>query len=104
MTEAADGFTRSGEFAMFLSVPAVANVSKYPLDPSEHHLLTDIPLQVLRSELARRQEGVDRPACGSTQRGKYNTSLHVIALALILGLSTLGECSICSHDTLVEFV
>ena len=79
---------------------------------------TDIPLTLLRAELARREElvqadariGADialgtaaapaaaptetqtqNPACGSQGlRGSYNTTLHVLALFLILILSTLG--------------
>ena len=74
----------------------------------------DIPLALLRAELVRREEqaheksgtGTDMatstaaaaaetktetPACGSQGlRGSYNTTLHVLALFLILVLSTLG--------------
>lgn len=65
--------------------------------------LSDIPLHILRSELARRaaeaaqDEGSgaeeDTPTCGSQQRGVYNTPIHVFALFLILALSTLGITS-----------
>ncbi|KAL2004361.1 hypothetical protein VTN02DRAFT_2007 [Thermoascus thermophilus] len=61
--------------------------------------LSDIPLAILRAELLRRAEaedgdadGNDRPTCGSTKRGSYNTPLHVIAIFLIFGLSILA-CS-----------
>lgn len=54
--------------------------------------MSNIPLGLLRAELTRRQDAADRPVCGSGGRKEsYNTPLHVIALALILGLSTLGE-------------
>lgn len=64
--------------------------------------LTDVPIAILRSELARREEGEggdggdDAPeesgsTCGGNmKKGGYNTSLHVAALVLILVLSTLG--------------
>ncbi|KAI0532251.1 zip family zinc transporter [Xylaria digitata] len=62
------------------------------------HLLNDaswssIPSDILRAELARRQEnnGIsEKPACGSGDRGAYDTPLHVFALVLILALSTLA--------------
>lgn len=77
----------------------------------------DIPSNILRAELARRHQSVqinagdgaevfndvggaeatatatatEVPACGSRgSRGSYNTTLHVLALFLILILSTLG--------------
>ena len=75
----------------------------------------DIPSTLLRAELARRDQTVQAdvgieatavnavngveapgtatevPACGSRgSRGSYNTTLHVLALFLILILSTLG--------------
>ncbi|KAK5630606.1 hypothetical protein RRF57_006321 [Xylaria bambusicola] len=61
-------------------------------------ILTDaswssIPSDILRAELARRQndDGVsEKPACGSGDRGTYDTPLHVFALVLILSLSTLA--------------
>ncbi|CAL5868827.1 uncharacterized protein PFLUO_LOCUS3054 [Penicillium psychrofluorescens] len=49
-----------------------------------------IPDSLLRAELRRRD--ADSPACGTTERGAYNTPLHVMAVFLILGLSTLA-CS-----------
>ncbi|KAJ5449709.1 uncharacterized protein N7458_006158 [Penicillium daleae] len=58
--------------------------------------ISDIPDSLLRAELQRRNvarssdSAGDAPACGSGQRGDYNTSLHVMALFLILGLSTFG--------------
>ncbi|KAI0904624.1 zip family zinc transporter [Ustulina deusta] len=54
---------------------------------------SSIPSDMLRAELARRQEdnGVSgKPACGSGDRGAYDTPLHVFALVLILSLSTLA--------------
>ncbi|KAI9747719.1 MAG: hypothetical protein M4579_007405 [Chaenotheca gracillima] len=60
----------------------------------------EIPSDWLRAELARRQDGgaedepaPQQPACGSgSNKGSYNTSLHVAALILILLLSTFA-CS-----------
>lgn len=53
--------------------------------------ISEIPDALLRAELLRRGgASEDTPACGSKQRGKYNTPLHVMALFLILGLSTFG--------------
>jgi len=54
--------------------------------------LTHLPLEVLRAELSRRQDGANgKPECGSAGSGDtYNTPLHVTALVLILILSTLG--------------
>lgn len=54
---------------------------------------SSIPSDILRAELARRQAengASEKPACGSGDRGSYDTPLHVFALILILGLSTLG--------------
>ena len=53
---------------------------------------SDIPTTFLLSELRRRQEAPEKPACGTKGRhGNYNTPLHVFALVLILVLSTGGE-------------
>lgn len=56
--------------------------------------ISDIPAAILRAELARRNEVRDEDAekatCGSTRSGAYNTPAHVMALFLILVLSTLG--------------
>lgn len=53
---------------------------------------TDIPTDLIRAELNRRQDGPQKPACGSGHvEGAYNTSLHVGALVLILVLSTAGR-------------
>lgn len=53
--------------------------------------ISEIPDALLRAELLRRDGASDdTPACGSKQRGAYNTALHVMALFLILGLSTFG--------------
>ncbi|KAI8630085.1 Zinc/iron permease [Xylariaceae sp. FL1651] len=54
---------------------------------------SSIPSDILRAELARRQSdngGSEKPACGSGDRGAYDTPLHVFALILILALSTLA--------------
>lgn len=57
---------------------------------------TSLSTHVLRAELARRMGGGDaadappRPECGSGKRGNYDTGLHVLALFLILVISTLG--------------
>lgn len=67
-------------------------------DVQAHRFRTDvswssIPSDILRAELARRQAGngaSEKPACGSGDRGAYDTPLHVFALLLILSLSTLG--------------
>ena len=40
--------------------------------------------------MARRDEEVKKPECGSGVKGSYNTSAHVFALILILTLSTVG--------------
>ncbi|KAK4940534.1 hypothetical protein LTR10_019408 [Elasticomyces elasticus] len=50
-----------------------------------------LPLELLHAELSRRQD--EKPACGSTgNHGTYKLGLHVFAIFLILGLSTLA-CS-----------
>lgn len=57
-------------------------------------MISDIPAAVLRAELVRRNEVGDaddeKATCGSTRSGAYNTPAHVMALFLILVLSTLG--------------
>ncbi|KIW04110.1 uncharacterized protein PV09_04921 [Verruconis gallopava] len=52
----------------------------------------DIPTSILRAELARRQDVSEpqRPACGTKNKGAYNTPIHVFALVLILVLSTIA--------------
>ncbi|KAH8596652.1 ZIP zinc transporter-like protein [Bisporella sp. PMI_857] len=52
---------------------------------------TSISTELLRAELALRDEVPTKPACGSAKKGNYNTSAHVFALILILVLST-GAC------------
>ncbi|KAJ5577795.1 Zinc/iron permease [Penicillium hispanicum] len=59
--------------------------------------ISQIPESLLRAELLRRDvsrsaNSIAAPSCGSRERGAYNTSLHVMALFLILILSTLA-CS-----------
>ncbi|KAI0436820.1 zip family zinc transporter [Xylaria telfairii] len=54
---------------------------------------SSIPTDFLRAELARRQSSngaSEKPACGSGDKGAYDTPLHVFALILILTLSTLA--------------
>jgi hypothetical protein len=58
-----------------------------------HTEWADIPTSFLQAELARRQsEDSTVPSCGSVQTGTYNTSIHVLALILILVLSVAGSC------------
>lgn len=60
--------------------------------------LAHISSELLVRELAKRQEDAEfpenppavKPTCGSGQQGEYNTPLHVVALVIILVLSTLG--------------
>ena len=58
--------------------------------------LAELPDAVLKVELLRRSEirnsdlSIRESTCGSSKRGEYNTPLHVMALFLILVLSTLG--------------
>lgn len=68
---------------------------------------SSIPTHLLLAEITRRQDATaksdERPACGSGERGAYDTPLHVFALVLILTLSTLGTrdlplCSLSLHD------
>ncbi|RAL07485.1 putative ZIP family zinc transporter [Aspergillus homomorphus CBS 101889] len=47
---------------------------------------------LLRAEIARRAPNSNTASCGSKERGAYNTPIHVLALFLILVLSTLA-CS-----------
>ncbi|KAJ0421003.1 UV radiation resistance protein and autophagy-related subunit 14-domain-containing protein [Aspergillus carlsbadensis] len=58
--------------------------------------LSGIPDALLQDELYRRNVYRDtdgaKPTCGSNKQGAYNTSVHVMALFLILTLSTLA-CS-----------
>ncbi|KAI0457408.1 zip family zinc transporter [Xylaria acuta] len=54
---------------------------------------SSIPTDFLRAELARRRDNDGasaKPACGSGDKGSYDTPLHVFALVLILALSTLA--------------
>ncbi|KAI1431271.1 Zinc/iron permease [Xylaria sp. CBS 124048] len=65
------------------------------MDPSDlpHDVSwSSIPSALLRAELARRQDANDakKPACGSGDRGEYDTPLHIFALLLILTLSLLA--------------
>ncbi|CAG8004019.1 unnamed protein product [Penicillium olsonii] len=55
--------------------------------------ISELPDAVLKAELGRRDAtSDDTPTCGSKSQGVYNTPLHVMALFLILVLSTLA-CS-----------
>ncbi|KAI2469827.1 Zinc/iron permease [Annulohypoxylon bovei var. microspora] len=55
---------------------------------------TSVPTHLLLAELERRhgssKPDTERPACGSGDRGAYDTPLHVFALFLILTLSVLA--------------
>ncbi|KAI0474006.1 Zinc/iron permease [Xylariaceae sp. FL0804] len=56
---------------------------------------SSIPTDILAAELSRRQDDnaaaePAKPVCGSGEKGAYDTPLHVFALFLILGLSTLA--------------
>ena len=53
-------------------------------------LIASIPDTLLRAEIARRTSNDSAATCGSKERGAYNTPIHVLALFLILVLSTLG--------------
>ncbi len=67
------------------------------LKPSLDISWSSIPTNLLLNELSKRQHGQaggdpnrERPACGSHERGAYDTPLHVFALFLILFLSTVA--------------
>ncbi|KAH7034619.1 Zinc/iron permease [Microdochium trichocladiopsis] len=61
---------------------------------------SSLPTEFLLAELSRRQDGDSagatdtaeppQPACGTKERGAYDTPLHVFALVLILTLSTIA--------------
>ncbi|KAI1334128.1 Zinc/iron permease [Xylariaceae sp. FL0016] len=53
---------------------------------------SNVPTHLLLAELAKRQDQNDpgKPTCGSGEKGTYNTPLHVLALLVILVLSTLA--------------
>ncbi|PHH87458.1 hypothetical protein CDD83_8850 [Cordyceps sp. RAO-2017] len=51
---------------------------------------TSMPTSLLLAELRRRGEEEQKPACGSREKGWYDTVAHVFALLLILVLSTLS--------------
>ncbi|RMZ66567.1 Zinc iron permease [Pyrenophora seminiperda CCB06] len=55
--------------------------------------LTTLPAHILRAELLRRQQDDEqRPKCETKGgKGDYNTLTHVLALGLILVLSTAGS-------------
>ncbi|PYH46691.1 putative ZIP family zinc transporter [Aspergillus saccharolyticus JOP 1030-1] len=54
--------------------------------------VSSIPDTLLRAEITRRNSNDHAATCGSKERGVYNTKIHVLALFLILVLSTLA-CS-----------
>ncbi|KAL4981357.1 Zinc/iron permease [Aspergillus falconensis] len=68
----------------------------YPKSGASASALSRVSNALLREELYRRNIYRDsseaKPACGSIKQGAYNTPLHVMALFLILVLSTLA-CS-----------
>lgn len=73
----------------------------YPTDLSSSiRSISNVSIAALRAELVRRSEGQDadeeKSTCGSTRRGAYNTPVHVMALFLILVLSTIGTVGPCS--------
>ena len=56
--------------------------------------LETLAIEVLQAEIQRRayENGSTKPACGSTtKRGGYNVPTHVMAVFLILIVSTVGE-------------
>ncbi|KAL2022094.1 hypothetical protein VTK56DRAFT_6138 [Thermocarpiscus australiensis] len=57
---------------------------------SDDPVWSSIPTELLLAELSRRDGAKERPACGSGNRGSYDTGVHVFALFLILTLSTLA--------------
>ena len=62
-----------------------------PPDTGDNGLLTTLPIELLHAEIFRRQDAPYKPTCGTSgEKGTYNMPLHVFALFLILGLSTLG--------------
>ena len=82
---------------------------QYAHKDSNHSTLTDtfsvaarfadLPISLLHAELARRQAKGERPACGSDNKNRsYNFPLHVVALIIILTLSTLA----CSFPLIVR--
>jgi hypothetical protein len=61
-------------------------------DSGDIGLLNALPLELLHAEILRRQDAPYKPACGTSgEKGIYNMPMHVFALFLILGLSTLGQ-------------
>ncbi|POR31637.1 Heat shock protein STI1 [Tolypocladium paradoxum] len=61
-----------------------------PTDWSIDATWSSIPTNLLLQELRRREEGGEKPQCGSRQTGWYDTVAHIFALLLILVLSTLA--------------
>ncbi|KAK5272574.1 hypothetical protein LTR99_001965 [Exophiala xenobiotica] len=60
-----------------------------PSLPARDLDISRLPVELLHAELTRRQDA--KPSCGTSgDRGTYNLGLHVFALFLILGLSTLA--------------
>ncbi|PZC93336.1 Fe(2+) transport protein 3 [Pyrenophora tritici-repentis] len=54
--------------------------------------LSQLPAHILHAELLRRQQDGERPKCETKGgKGTYNTLIHVLALLLILVLSTAGS-------------
>lgn len=51
---------------------------------------SSLPTEWLLAELAKRDGVADtKPQCGSGKKGSYDTLMHVVALILILALSTI---------------
>ncbi|PLB33982.1 putative ZIP family zinc transporter [Aspergillus candidus] len=68
-----------------------------PLPKDALTSIANVSDAILRAELSRRlqargDDNNDKSACGPRERGAYNTSIHVMALFLILVLST-SACS-----------
>ncbi|KAJ5872073.1 uncharacterized protein N7529_004426 [Penicillium soppii] len=82
-----------------MTYPQVGSIGKPVVIPRALSAISDIPDAVLKAELLRRDiSSDDTPACGSKSRGAYNTPLHVMALFLILVLSTL-ELAQANHES-----
>ncbi len=69
--------------------------------PPQSRSWDDVPTAVLQAQLARRQDTA-LPSCGSTNKGTYNTSIHVFALVLILLVSVAGSYSVLRSEAATE--
>jgi solute carrier family 39 (zinc transporter), member 1/2/3 len=83
----------TGKLILLVLTPERGYLTKTPAFAS------DLPLALLKAEIARREADGERPECGSRSNSyRYNTALHVFALFLILVLSTLA----CSFPIIVR--